>query len=230
MRNIFSKFYKNANKNFVTKDDVNKALEAKNMKRCIEKLKDLQNNKNFVKLKLLQRRQAAVLIALCHVNENLCLLYTVRTFELKRHAGQVSFPGGMIDENESVEDAARRETEEELGIKRETIIVYGSGGPVPGMNVAITPVVGYIKDIGDVKKLNISKQEVKDVFTLPVVDFCKPENCKHTQFRDGFSSPVYIINNHRVWGVTAFITHAFLSSFIPNFYHFKIPYIKPLYK
>ncbi|XP_027852733.1 mitochondrial coenzyme A diphosphatase NUDT8 isoform X5 [Aphis gossypii] len=68
------------------------------------------------------KRQAAVLIPLCIVKDEISLLYTLRTNNLKRNSGQVSFPGGMREADEQLKDTALRETCEELGIRNIGVI------------------------------------------------------------------------------------------------------------
>ena len=63
-----------------------------------------------------QGTPAAVLILLYPLNKNWYFFLTKRTDTVDHHKGQVSFPGGMVEENESLKDAALRETHEEIGI------------------------------------------------------------------------------------------------------------------
>jgi len=89
---------------------------------------------------------AAVLIPLCNVNQQPGILFEVRG-KLRSHAGEVSFPGGRVDDtDESVPRAALRETEEELGIPPNRVEVLGTLGPAElslrGMRV--WPYVGFV--------------------------------------------------------------------------------------
>ncbi|XP_015363413.1 PREDICTED: nucleoside diphosphate-linked moiety X motif 8 [Diuraphis noxia] len=74
------------------------------------------------KLNIDGKRQAAVLIPLCIVKDEISLLYTLRTNNLKRNSGQVSFPGGMRETDEQLQDTALRESCEELGIRNIGVI------------------------------------------------------------------------------------------------------------
>ncbi|MGA0393409.1 MAG: NUDIX hydrolase, partial [Rhodospirillales bacterium] len=71
-------------------------------------------------------KPAAVLIPLIKRPDDITVLFTKRTDTLSVHAGQISFPGGRVEEfDQSYEDAALRETEEEVGLPREQIEILG---------------------------------------------------------------------------------------------------------
>lgn len=175
------------------------------------------------------RRNASVLVPICVDKGEVCLLYTLRSEKLSSHSGQVSFPGGKIDKNESVYDAALRETEEEIGIPAKDIEIWAKMSEVQGRNttILITPVVGKIKDF-DIEKLTPNEAEVADIFTIPMKVFCDPEN--HGSFMyNNVSIPVFDGGKHRVWGITGIITHLFLQSFLPNYLYFP-DFLKKQYK
>ncbi|XP_055683836.1 mitochondrial coenzyme A diphosphatase NUDT8 [Lutzomyia longipalpis] len=166
------------------------------------------------------KRTAAVLIALCEEKDNvLSLLYTQRSGNLSRHTGQVSFPGGMRDPTDtSWEDCALRETEEEIGLDRRYVDVWGTGAPlnVPYSKVIIYPVIGSVKNFSDLK-LKINPAEVEKVFTVSLEHLCSKENHRHTQFKSaGIVIPAYVNTPAKVWGITAFMTHIFLKALLPK--------------
>ncbi|ERL85960.1 mitochondrial coenzyme A diphosphatase NUDT8 [Dendroctonus ponderosae] len=177
-------------------------------------------------------KRAGVLIPLCLVDGKVAILYTLRAANLKSHRGQVSFPGGMQDVTDrNLEQTALRETEEELGIERTNIEVWGSGNViVTRLETSVTPVIGQIK--GEYRKydLKVNSSEVEDVFTVPLEDLCKPQNLGYTQFRGAFASmPVFTGGKMRVWGLTALLTYRFLSSLLPHQAYFhNIKYMNPV--
>ena len=71
------------------------------------------------------KKRAAVLIPLCNRYGKPSILFTLRSSRTSTHAGQVSFPGGHIEEGESPSDAAVRETFEETGVSVDTIQILG---------------------------------------------------------------------------------------------------------
>lgn len=146
----------------------------------------------------------------------------------------------MEEKDESFIDCALRETEEEIGIGRDKITLWGQTSLVHLRTApAIMPVIGMINDYSD-HLLKINSQEVERVFTVPVTELCRRK--QHTQFRmiprntshnsmnstslAAYSLPVFTIDDARVWGITAIITHLFLQSILPeHIYDKKIPYI-----
>lgn len=165
------------------------------------------------------KRQAAVLIPLCIVKNEISLLYTLRTNNLKRNSGQVSFPGGMCDIDEELGDTAIRETCEELGIAKTNIDIWGSGRFIVSRDIAIMPFLGNIGII-EPDKLNINHKEVQYAFAIPLKHFCEPTNCKYTYFRQQSNKlmmiPVYMNDFKRIWGMTAYMTWLTLRSIIPE--------------
>ncbi|KAF9563951.1 hypothetical protein CPC08DRAFT_705669 [Agrocybe pediades] len=81
-------------------------------------------------------RNAAVLIPFCNVDNEPGLLLEVRAKTLRSHSGEISFPGGRVDETDStLVNAALRETQEELGIDPRRVEILGRIGP-PEFNLA----------------------------------------------------------------------------------------------
>src|SRR5712671_2441738 len=90
---------------------------------------------------------AAVLVPLIDHRDGMSVLLTQRTAHLTAHAGQISFPGGRIEESDAdPTDAALRETEEEVGLTRDHVTVIGRLDTyVTGTGFEITPVAGIVK-------------------------------------------------------------------------------------
>lgn len=172
------------------------------------------------------KRQAAVLIPLCIVKDEVSLLYTLRTSNLKRNSGQVSFPGGMREIDEQLQDTALRESCEELGININSIDIWGSGRFIVSKDVAIMPYLGNIGAI-EPDKLNINNEEVEYAFAIPLRHFCEPSNCKYTYFKQQsnrlMALPVYTNDYQRIWGMTAYMTYMALRSIIPEKFTQNIP-------
>lgn len=186
-------------------------LSSASRQKCIANLNELPSlTKNIAK------KHASVLVPLCVENDEVCLLYTLRSSNLSSHSGQVSFPGGKMDRDETVIETALRETEEEIGVGAENIEIWSKMCKVDGRSsqIVITPVVGLLKDF-DMKKLQPSEDEVAEIFTVPMKVLCDKNN--HGCFMyDNITIPVYNGGKHIVWGITGIITHLFLQSFLPN--------------
>lgn len=183
--------------------------------RCISNLKKLRvpyQLKNQV-----LKPNASVLVPMCSMDNVSSLLYTVRSSDLNSHAGQISFPGGKIEEGETAIQTAMRETQEEIGLSPTRIDVWGEGPVIPGRDqkYTIVPVVGTILDLKQ-EDLNINSKEVAEVFCVPIETLCDPKNQYYTQFRNGFILPVFVADEYKIWGITAYLTHAFLTCLLPK--------------
>ncbi|XP_035915486.1 nucleoside diphosphate-linked moiety X motif 8 isoform X2 [Anopheles stephensi] len=186
-----------------------------------QSLPKLRLNKEPVK------KKAAILIPLCLVDDRINLLYTLRSSKLRSHRAQVSFPGGMIDtKDSSSESCAVREFEEETGLSKNSVNIWGRGNTIiPYFGPSITPIVGNIENYS-IHKLDPSCDEVAKVFTVPIELLACSENRNHTQFRGNYSSPVFQYGDDIVWGITAIITHLFLTALMPGAYCARLPFIK----
>ena len=154
---------------------------------------------------------AAVLLPLFINQDEWHLLYTRRTELLNSHRGQVSFPGGMIEEiDKDPVEAALREVEEEIGIPGDKVEILGC---VDNMftvtQFSITPVVGIIPWPISLK---LNETEVARVFGVPI-SWLSDENNLETEERDipglGLKVPVHFYkpyDGETIWGATARIT------------------------
>lgn len=105
------------------------------------------------------------------------------------------------------------------------IKIWGKGSQISiRLNTSITPVIGIIEDYND-NLLKPNPKEVERVFRVPIEDLIDSNIRKHTQFRS-YSTPLYVWNNERIWGMTAIITHFFLSALLPkDQYNRKIGFV-----
>lgn len=112
-------------------------------------------------------RKSAVLIPLINVEEEIHLLFEVRSMELRRQPGDICFPGGRIDQTDlSPKHGAIRETSEELGIDQSTIQeVYPLDYIVSDSGRIIYPYVGILTKP---EKITPNQAEVSQVFTIPL--------------------------------------------------------------
>ncbi|CAG9763213.1 unnamed protein product [Ceutorhynchus assimilis] len=188
-------------------------LSEENVKKTMAKFSSLKPIRMIARK---PTKRAGVLIPVCVSEGKVALLYTLRAANLKTHRGQVSFPGGMQDvADKNLEQTALRETEEELGIKKSDIEIWGSGSLiVTRLEICVTPVIAQIRHL---KELRVNPSEVDQVFTVALEDLCNPQNIGYTQFRGAFASmPVFTGGKFRIWGLTALLTHRFLSSLLPH--------------
>ncbi len=149
---------------------------------------------------------AAVLVAFVP-GSNPHLLLTKRNERLRRHAGQVSFPGGRIDpEDRDAEHAALREAEEEIGLRPRDVDVLGLMGDfITGTGFRITPVVSLVPPG---LQFTPSPLEVEAVFEFPLDTLLDPAAPRRErQERNGILRDVWVWphSRHYIWGATAAI-------------------------
>ena len=150
-------------------------------------------------------RPAAVLVPLVDRPHGLTVLLTRRTDHLHHHAGQVSFPGGRVEEGDpNPVVTALRETEEEVGLDPALVRIVGRLDTyVTRTGFEIVPVVGLLPD-------GIAPTpdpfEVADVFEIPLSFVVNPRNHEiHSREFKGQQRRFYVIpyENHYIWGATA---------------------------
>ena len=146
---------------------------------------------------------AAVLIAVTDREEPGVIL-TQRTENMRKHAGQIAFPGGRIDPGEDIVTAALREAEEEIALPRDRVTVVGQADTyrtVTGFQV--TPVIGVVPpDL----VLHPSEAEVASVFEVPLAFLLDSGNHVEASVEwQGRERHYYEIlwNDRRIWGATA---------------------------
>jgi 8-oxo-dGTP pyrophosphatase MutT (NUDIX family) len=152
-------------------------------------------------------RKACVLVTLVNIDGSLHLLLTKRTDSVEHHKGQISFPGGMVDDGDESESAtALREAEEEIGIPRSSVAILGMLDDIHiPSGFIVSPVVGYIECLSGLKP---SPAEVAEVLLIPLEKFLDPSlRTLETRELKGMKRQVYFYHvwKEPVWGATAHI-------------------------
>ncbi len=141
-----------------------------------------------------------------------CAVFTRRRTDLRRHAGEISFPGGRRDpEDIDLSDTALREAEEEIGLPRAQVNLIGALAPVSTFvtNYEIHPFVGLIP-AG--LAWRISEREVDAVLELPLEQLRAGRTRTQMQRRGiTFETDAYIVDEHLIWGATARILENLLE-------------------
>ena len=166
-------------------------------------------------------KTAAVLVPFCNFQGVPSLIFTLRSTAVSTHKGQVSFPGGHINDGEGAIEAAIRETKEELGIGIGEIEIVTQLQAISAITgTMVTPVIGFLtKDFTDYSSFTPNPDEVERVFIRSIDQLIRPEYRTFETFhRDGSSTniPVFGANEkeERIWGLTAFILGNVLDNII----------------
>ncbi|WP_375750064.1 CoA pyrophosphatase [Vibrio sp. HN007] len=155
-------------------------------------------------------RNAAVLIGCVERENGLNVILTKRAIHLRHHPGQISFPGGKQEEDDStLADTAIREAEEEIGISASMIEVVGTLPPLITISrFDVTPVIGLVSP--DYEPV-IDPNEVASVFEVPASHLFDIQQLYSQKFNiKGVNHRVFAIpyKHHFIWGVTAQIIQA----------------------
>jgi 8-oxo-dGTP pyrophosphatase MutT (NUDIX family) len=150
------------------------------------------------------RTDAGVLVPLYEHDGETHAVFTRRRDDLRRHAGEISFPGGRADEpDEDLIRTALREAEEEIGLPPDAVEILGALQPTPTIatNYSIYPFVGRIEP-GHVWRP--SATEVAEVLELSLDDL-RAGYGRRRLLRRGvpFRTDVYVVGDNLIWGATA---------------------------
>jgi len=150
------------------------------------------------------RVNAAVLVPLYLTNGELHAVLTRRRADLRRHAGEISFPGGREDASDSdLIHTALREAQEEIGLDPEAVTVAGALLPIPTIatSYAIYPFVGLIEPGHDWRP---SATEVERVLEMSLTDL-RVGYGRRRLLRRGvpFRTDTFVVSDELVWGATA---------------------------
>ncbi|MDX6581261.1 MAG: hypothetical protein QOI10_445 [Solirubrobacterales bacterium] len=158
------------------------------------------------------RTEAAVLVPIFGYPGDPGLVFTERRQDLRRHAGEISFPGGRRDHpGESLLETALREADEEIGLSPAEVELVGALPPIGTFvtNYKVHPFVGLI---GDLREFEPSPTEVETVLAFSVEQL-RESFAMRRLVRRGvpIRTPTYLIGEHLIWGATARILGELLS-------------------
>jgi 8-oxo-dGTP pyrophosphatase MutT (NUDIX family) len=152
-------------------------------------------------------RRAAVLIPLFKAGSEYRVLFTKRTDRVDAHKGQISFPGGRVEEEDgSPLETALREADEEIGVSRRDVTVLGQmdDARTVSSNYIVHPFVGLIPYPYEFKT---SAQEVKEILEVPFRLFLSGDSANENTpvAYEGvtYQTPAYHYGEEVIWGATA---------------------------
>jgi len=150
-------------------------------------------------------KNAAVLVVVCGVDDNLELLLTVRSEHVSLHRGEVAFPGGMWQEgDDSLLETALREAQEEVGLLEsslELLATLPSASPMQD-HIMVVPFVAYMSRE---QELVAQPSEISKIFRVPITYLMNNEN--YFYFKKSFDGKLFCLpyidyNGDRIWGFT----------------------------
>ena len=154
---------------------------------------------------------SSVLICLYPEKDNWYFFITKRSILVEHHKGQISLPGGSIEEGESPEEASIRETNEEIGVLPDLIKIIGSLSSlyIPVSNFKIFPFIGWT----EIKpEIIIQKNEVAKIFSICVHDLINDkyqEKEERVFLNNKVLVPYFNFESEKIWGATSIILSEF---------------------
>jgi 8-oxo-dGTP pyrophosphatase MutT (NUDIX family) len=140
------------------------------------------------------------------------LIFTVRSDALSRHPGEVSFPGGLVDEGESPDDAARREAFEEIGLDPTLPRLVGA---LPAVHTYVSAilVVPFVGLLGSPPDLFAAEAEIKEIIRVDLASLAAVQEPMELPRADGtaWKGWAYPVDDHMIWGATGLMVHSFLE-------------------
>ncbi len=167
------------------------------------------------------RVNAAVLVALFEEAGEARVILTRRASDLRTHRGEVSFPGGRLDEGEDPASAALREAREEVALDPTLVTTVGWIHPVMTM-VSASLIMPVIATLAERPHLEPNPQEVERLFDVSLAELADPEVFHEERWRiagrttpgsdDGtFAVWFFEVSGEMIWGATARMIHELLS-------------------
>lgn len=147
-------------------------------------------------------KEGAVLILLHDGAKGPEVLITLRSEGLRSHSGQPSFPGGALENSESAVDAALRESEEEVGLIRESVDLLAELPQlfIPPSNFHVTPILGYWREPHPLTPEQ--SEEVVRAEMIALEELANPANRIMLRHRSGYRGPAFDVAGMRIWGFT----------------------------
>ena len=179
---------------------------------ALERLRGILAARPAIEIDAPQHRRACVLIPLIRSGGGWSILFTRRSENLAAHSGQIAFPGGAVEGRETLEEAAVREAEEEVGIPRQHVELIGRlDDVITHSGFLVAPFAGVVHEPVDYV---MQESEVVEVFEVPVealLDVRNPE-VRYVPFRKKqYPAYFYRYGDYEIWGLTGRMLKSFLD-------------------
>lgn len=156
-------------------------------------------------------RVGAVLVLIEEGADGPGVVLTRRRLDMRSHPGQVSFPGGRLDPGETIEQAAVREADEEIGLRADTVEVVGVGTMfyIPPSRFWVVPVLGRWRRPHELKE---NPWEVDEVLRVPLAQLLDRDRWRHAPLSLEGSTWAWQLDNDLLWGATAMVMGQLLDA------------------
>jgi 8-oxo-dGTP pyrophosphatase MutT (NUDIX family) len=156
--------------------------------------------------------RAASVLAPMIESDDPTLIFTVRSAGLSRHAGEISFPGGLQDPGERLVDTALREASEEIGLAPSDVEILGA---LPAVHTSVSGimVVPFVAVLATSPMLTPDRDEIERVLTFQISQLSRAEAAVTHRADDGrvWHGFAYELSGHTIWGATGWMVHALLE-------------------
>ncbi len=177
-------------------------------KEKLDELNEWAQKKNTGSLK-----EAAIILILIKKKNDIVFPLIRRPDNIKNHPGQIALPGGAREGEEKLKETAKREAQEEIGIKSEDIKIIGQLTPIP------VPVSGYLVHpfVGTTSKIpewKLSKKEVADFFIIKLSRLLDSDNDYFEEWNlkgEMVEVPIFKLKGLKIWGATASVLSEFIE-------------------
>jgi len=170
-------------------------------------LERLAEMKHLAYKKNTAKRAGVLALFYPSINNNTCFALILRKTYKGVHSAQIGFPGGKLEDSDgSLRDTALRETEEEVGVLRNSVSILKKLTEIyiPPSDFFVQPYLGITTTT---PKFILQKEEVEELIEVPLDHFMddsiKTMQTLSTSYAKNIEVPAFILNNHLVWGATA---------------------------
>jgi len=161
-------------------------------------------------------RVAAVLVGIVGGPDGAAVVLTRRAAGMRSHAGEIAFPGGRLDADETVVDAALREAHEEIGLDPSHVVVLGELGAIT-TQVSTSHVVPVVGHVAARPRLDVVNAEVDRVLVVPLREFVRDDRYVEEHWGvppEQHQIHLFYLDDETVWGATGRILHHVLTAAI----------------
>ena len=156
------------------------------------------------------------------------VLLTRRSTKLSNHQGEISFPGGRVDEGESIVDAALRETHEEVGVHPQLVTVHSELSPLSTF-VSRSYIVPVLATVLEKPELSMNSYEVDRALWVPLAELVRADtfswewwNFDRVEVPEDRPMFFFHLDDETIWGATARMLHELLCV-VHGVNHFDLP-------